>query len=147
MSDERDIMREMCAQQGWVPPTCLLPGMVVFGLMQRNEDPCAGCNHDRIRCKGRPRKPGFPAREWLTTVPSKMRDLLAAMVAEVERLREREPYHEAHVELLRQFEQTALQHLAEAKARMAMLEQQVVALRKVESTWGHRSAGKNEVAQ
>ena len=76
-----------------------------------------------------------------------MRRMLAAMVAEVERLQERESYHEAHVELLQQFEETALQNLAEAKARMLMLEQQVVALRKVESTWGHRSAGKNEAIQ
>ncbi len=49
-----DNMRDMMIQQGYVPKTCTLDGMVVFFLMKRGEDPCMGCNESRIKCGGRP---------------------------------------------------------------------------------------------
>ncbi len=52
----KDTMREMCVAQGYVPPKCQLMGMVVWHLIQKGEDPCAGCNLDRNICGGRPRK-------------------------------------------------------------------------------------------
>jgi len=50
---EQDTLREMCIQQGYVPPKCALPGPMVWGLMQKGEDPCAGCNVPRSECGGR----------------------------------------------------------------------------------------------
>jgi hypothetical protein len=47
-------MRELCIQQQYVPEKCQLIGMIVFALVQKGEDPCAGCNHDRKICGGRP---------------------------------------------------------------------------------------------
>jgi len=38
-----DTMREMCIQQGYVPPKCQLIGMIVWALVNKGEDPCAGC--------------------------------------------------------------------------------------------------------
>lgn len=55
-SPENDLMLKMCVGQGYVPATCYLPGPIVWGLMQRGEDPCAGCNLDRGRCHGRPHR-------------------------------------------------------------------------------------------
>jgi hypothetical protein len=51
-----DIMFNICVRQGYVPPTCTMPGEMIFRLMQSGEDPCAGCNEDRRKCKGRPRQ-------------------------------------------------------------------------------------------
>lgn len=51
---EDDIMRQMCIDQGYVPAKCQLPGMLILALVNKQEDPCAGCNHDRGVCGGRP---------------------------------------------------------------------------------------------
>lgn len=45
--------------QGYVPRGCLLVGQVVMGLVNRGEDPCSGCNSDRAKCAGRPRKKDY----------------------------------------------------------------------------------------
>lgn len=55
-SNEPDLMREMCVAQGYVPAKCQLPGMIALALVNKGEDPCAGCNLDRGVCGGRPRK-------------------------------------------------------------------------------------------
>ena len=52
---EPDLMRELCIEQGYVPPTCQLAGPVVYMLVSMGEDPCAGCNNDRAICHGRPK--------------------------------------------------------------------------------------------
>lgn len=51
-----DIMRSLCIEQGYVPAGCTLRGEIVFMLVNRGEDPCAGCNEDRAKCGGRPRR-------------------------------------------------------------------------------------------
>lgn len=53
--EDTDLLRKMCVRQGYVPPKCTLPGPIAFGLVQRGEDPCAGCTEDRAICGGRPR--------------------------------------------------------------------------------------------
>lgn len=40
----KDEMLNLCIQQGYVPPECTLTGMIVFGLVQENKNPCIGCN-------------------------------------------------------------------------------------------------------
>ena len=56
MSDEKiDDMLDLCVQQGYVPPTCLLPGKIVYALTSSQGDACKGCNMDRTKCKGRPK--------------------------------------------------------------------------------------------
>lgn len=52
----KDVMRDMCIDQGYVPPKCTLTGQVVWLLVNKGEDPCAGCNMDRDACDGRPKK-------------------------------------------------------------------------------------------
>lgn len=54
--EKKDISREMCIKQGYVPPKCTLPGLLAMFLVQKGEDPCAGCNMDRGTCEGRPKK-------------------------------------------------------------------------------------------
>jgi hypothetical protein len=54
--EEKDIMRELCIKQGYVPATCKMPGQMIFLLVWEKGDPCAGCNMDRAICKGRPKK-------------------------------------------------------------------------------------------
>ncbi len=51
-----DPMLELVKQQGYVPAGCNLAGMLVMHLTTKGEDPCAGCNEDRAKCKGRPNK-------------------------------------------------------------------------------------------
>ncbi len=53
-ADDDDMQLRMCINQGYVPPTCLLGGVIVWSLMIKGEDPCAGCNCDRAKCYGRP---------------------------------------------------------------------------------------------
>jgi hypothetical protein len=55
MDDKKDIMRELCINQGYVPCDCTMPGEMIFPLMHK-EDPCNGCNEDRNICNGRPKK-------------------------------------------------------------------------------------------
>ena len=54
-ADEGDFMLEMCISQGYVPKTCLLGGAIVWYEVGAGNDPCAGCNCERSKCKGRPR--------------------------------------------------------------------------------------------
>jgi len=48
--------KKMCVAQGYVPETCKLDGTMVWGLINKGEDPCEGCNCDRTKCNGRPKK-------------------------------------------------------------------------------------------
>lgn len=41
---EKDILREMAINQGYVKQTCQLPGALVMALINSGETPCAGCN-------------------------------------------------------------------------------------------------------
>ncbi len=52
----QDIHLEMAKDQGYVPKTCYLKGEVITLLMLEGKDPCAGCNLDRLKCKGRNKK-------------------------------------------------------------------------------------------
>lgn len=54
--DQDDIQLKMATGQGYVPPTCLLGGPVVMGLVNRGDVPCQGCEGPRDKCKGRPKK-------------------------------------------------------------------------------------------
>lgn len=58
MKDSRrdEVFHDMCVKQGYVPSTCTLDGELVWMLVRKGEDPCAGCNMDRAVCKGRPRR-------------------------------------------------------------------------------------------
>lgn len=58
-ADDDDSMLKMCISQGYVPPTCLLAGQLVWGLINESKDPCQGCTGSREKCKGRPDKSGF----------------------------------------------------------------------------------------
>lgn len=51
-----DIWLGMAKGQGYVPKGCLLVGQIVMGLVNKGEDPCAGCNGPRDRCGGRPKR-------------------------------------------------------------------------------------------
>lgn len=51
-----DFMLTMAKGQGYVPRTCLLGGQVVMGLVNKGDDPCAGCEGPRDVCKGRPKR-------------------------------------------------------------------------------------------
>jgi hypothetical protein len=50
------MLQELCVRQGYVPKTCLLAGPIVWGVVQRGEDPCLGCEGPRERCHGRPKE-------------------------------------------------------------------------------------------
>ncbi|WP_291567130.1 MULTISPECIES: hypothetical protein [unclassified Clostridium] len=50
---EKDTMRELCIQQGYVPATCILDGMIIYSIIQKCECPCDGCNANRDICKGK----------------------------------------------------------------------------------------------
>ncbi len=51
-----DILKEMCIRQGYVPPACIMDGELCLKLVQKQGDPCKGCNADRKDCKGRSRE-------------------------------------------------------------------------------------------
>lgn len=53
---EKDTMKDLCIAQGYCPVKCKLNGMIIFGLTQKGEYPCDGCNIDRNECNGRPYK-------------------------------------------------------------------------------------------
>jgi hypothetical protein len=53
-ADQDDTLLRLCIQQGYVPATCLLSGMVVWDEKHKGRDPCAGCHCDRAKCHGRP---------------------------------------------------------------------------------------------
>ena len=52
-----DIMKDMCVRQGYVPSSCTMPGQMCWLLVQKNGDPCNGCNEDRKKCYGRTYNP------------------------------------------------------------------------------------------
>lgn len=58
----KDFVREMCIRQGYVPKGCTLNGHLVWGLINRSEDPCDGCNEDRSLCGGRRADPDYMAK-------------------------------------------------------------------------------------
>ena len=49
--------KQMMIEQGYVPQTCTLPdecgGVLIYSETCEGRDVCAGCNHDRAKCKGR----------------------------------------------------------------------------------------------
>lgn len=50
-----DMYKQMCVQQGYIPLTCTLDGQLVWLLVNKEGNPCKGCNEDRDICKGRPK--------------------------------------------------------------------------------------------
>jgi len=57
MKNERSkIFHEMAVTQGYIPSTCTLDGELIILLINKGEDPCAGCNEDRKICQGRPKR-------------------------------------------------------------------------------------------
>lgn len=65
MSDESPadkMYKSMSIQQGYIPKTCTLPGQLVWLLVNKGEDPCAGCNENRNICGGRPRLEDYNVR-------------------------------------------------------------------------------------
>lgn len=54
-----DTWKEMMIHQGYVPKKCQLNGKIIWGLINRSEDPCAGCNVPRNECGGRPADPDY----------------------------------------------------------------------------------------
>lgn len=48
-----DHLLAMAKQQGYVPPSCLLGGETVMGLVNSGFDPCNGCSCERYKCGGR----------------------------------------------------------------------------------------------
>lgn len=53
---EEDILKEVCVNQGYVPPKCTLDGNLIWLLVNESEDPCAKCNQPRHICDGRPKR-------------------------------------------------------------------------------------------
>jgi hypothetical protein len=55
-ADENDRLLGVAKLQGYVPPGCLLGGMVVMGEVVNGRNPCRGCNGPRERCGGQPKR-------------------------------------------------------------------------------------------
>lgn len=51
--DSDDMFLKMAIGQGYVPQGCLLGGQLVMRLINSGNDPCKGCEGDRIKCNGR----------------------------------------------------------------------------------------------
>ena len=51
--------KQMMIAQGYVPATCILhidfAGPLIWSEVNAGRDVCAGCNHDREICHGRPK--------------------------------------------------------------------------------------------
>lgn len=54
--DADDFMLEMAKGQGYVPPGCLLGGMVAMSEVNKGRSPCWGCNGPREKCGGKPKR-------------------------------------------------------------------------------------------
>lgn len=54
-ADTDDFQLGMAIQQGYVPSTCLLGGVVVMSEIGSNKSPCSGCNGPRGKCQGKPK--------------------------------------------------------------------------------------------
>lgn len=52
----KDVLLQAAIGQGYVPKTCLLAGVVVMAATQMDGDACAGCNIEREKCHGRPKR-------------------------------------------------------------------------------------------
>jgi len=52
-ADKDDILLGLAMQQGYVPKTCLLAGVVVMDQVYKGADPCGGCSCPREKCEGR----------------------------------------------------------------------------------------------
>jgi len=57
-ADADDIMLMMAKDQGYVPPGCLLGGMVAMDELKKGKSPCWGCNGPREKCSGGPKREG-----------------------------------------------------------------------------------------
>ena len=57
---ERQMNKQTMISQGYVPSTCTLTeplaGILIWSEVNAGRDVCAGCNMDRLICKGRPKK-------------------------------------------------------------------------------------------
>jgi len=51
--DADDIFLSMAKGQGYVPQGCLLGGESVMAEVHSGNDPCSGCECDRVKCGGR----------------------------------------------------------------------------------------------
>jgi len=58
-ADPDDHQLNMAKMQGYVPPTCLLGGMTVMGIINEGNNPCTGCACDRDKCHGIPPEPNI----------------------------------------------------------------------------------------
>jgi len=58
-----DTWKEAMIHQGYVPEKCQLDGNIIWGLINRSEDPCAGCNFPRNKCGGRSIDPEYMQKE------------------------------------------------------------------------------------
>ncbi len=53
MMNSEASLKESVINQGYVPETCTLPGVIIWGLMSSDKDPCDGCTQLRSVCNGR----------------------------------------------------------------------------------------------
>ena len=65
----REITKQMMVEQGYVPEQCTLDGNLIWMIINKSEDPCAGCNEGRSVCGGRPPKQNEPAKAVTQDVP------------------------------------------------------------------------------
>jgi len=75
---DADLVLAACIQQGYVPERCRMAGFMVLGLINQQEDPCAGCHCARERCGGRPYNPDtelLPAGQRAVAHEQRRRDL------------------------------------------------------------------------
>lgn len=56
-ADADDMLLGMAKMQGYVPPGCLLGGMVVMAETNAGNNPCWGCNGPREKCGGQAKRP------------------------------------------------------------------------------------------
>lgn len=54
IADQDDFNLKLAIEQGYVPSTCLLGGIVIMDEIGLGNDPCSGCNGPRLICQGRP---------------------------------------------------------------------------------------------
>jgi len=54
------IGKKAMIDQGYVPPTCILPdefaGPLIWGEINKGRSPCWGCEGERYICKGQPKR-------------------------------------------------------------------------------------------
>ncbi len=56
-ADPADWQLKMAKELGYVPPGCLLGGIVVMAEVTAGRSPCWGCNGPRERCGGQGKQP------------------------------------------------------------------------------------------